>query len=97
MLTPQHTFTFIREVDTVQTYDADTPAAIIAAGVEMMRRQAQLDTERLRGDWEAASSAYAAARSSADDDEKDLAARRAAATALSEHINRSLLDPPLAE
>jgi hypothetical protein len=97
LLTPQHTFTFVREVDTTQTYDADTPAAVIAAGVETMRRQAQLDTNRLRGDWEAASSAYAAARLSADDDERDLAARRAAATALSEHINASLLEPPLAE
>lgn len=97
VLTPEHTFTFAREVDTVQTYDADTPAAIIAAGVETMRRQAQLDTNRLRGDWEAASSAYAAARVSADDDEQDLAARRAAATALSDHINASLLEPPLAE
>ncbi len=97
LLTPQHTFTFVREVDTVQTYDTDTPAAIIAAGVETMRRQAQLDTDRLRGDWEAASTAYAAARTGADDDEKDLAARRAAATALSEHINASLLEPPLPE
>ena len=33
----------------------------------------------------------------ADDDQHQLAARRAAALALSEHINASLLEPPLVE
>jgi hypothetical protein len=97
LLTPQHTFTFVREADTEQLYPADTPAAIIATSVEAMRRQARLDTDRLRGLWQAASSAYEAARLSAADDEQDLAAQRAAATALSEHINASLGQPPLAE
>ncbi|MGH2896116.1 MAG: hypothetical protein ACRDPM_23005, partial [Solirubrobacteraceae bacterium] len=97
LLTPQHTFTFVRETDTAHTYDADAPAAIIATSVEAMRRQAQVDTDRLRGHWQAASSAYEAARLRADDDERDLAAQRAAATALSEHINASLHQPPLVE
>jgi hypothetical protein len=97
LLTERHTFTFVRETDAEKTYDADTPAAVIAASVETMRRQARLETDRLRGLWEAASSAYQAALSSADDDQQRLAAQRAAATALSEHINASLLEPPLVE
>jgi hypothetical protein len=97
VLTAQHTFTFVRETDDEMTYDADTPAEVIATAVETMRRQARLDTDRLRGHWEAASTAYAAALLSAHDDEQRLAAQRAAATALSEHINASLLEPPLLE
>ncbi len=65
--------------------------------VETMRREARLETDRLRGLWEAASSAYAAAALSDQDDQQQLVARRAAATALSEHINTSLLEPPLVE
>jgi hypothetical protein len=70
---------------------------VIATTVETMRRQARLETDRLRELWEAASTAYAAALSSAEDDQQRLAAQRAAATALSEHINASLLEPPLVE
>ena len=73
------------------------PEEVIAATVEGMRRQARLDTDRLAAQWEAASSAYAAALSSAHDDQERLAAQRAAARALSDHINASLLEPPLVE
>ena len=97
VLTAQHTFTFVRETDAEETYDAHAPAEVIATAVETMRRQARLDTDRLRGDWEAASTAYEAALLDADDDQQRLAAQRAAATALSEHINASLLEPPLVE
>jgi hypothetical protein len=97
VLTAQHTFTFVRETEAEQTFAADAPAQEIAATVETMRRQARLDTDRLRGNWEAASSAYDAALFSAEDDQQRLAAQRAAATALSEHINASLLEPPLVE
>jgi hypothetical protein len=97
VLTPEHTFTFVREVDAEQTYDAHASAEVIAEGVETMRRQARLETDRLRGLWEAASTAYDAAMFSAHDDQQRLAAERAAATALSEHINASLLEPPLVE
>lgn len=96
LVTPS-TFSFDRHADTEQRYDADAPAEVISAGVETMRRQARLDTDRLRGDWEAASSAYEAALLSAEDDQQRLAAQRAAAAALSEHINASLLEPPLVE
>jgi hypothetical protein len=96
LITP-HTFTFVRHVDAEETYDVDAPAEVIATGVETMRRQARLETDRLRGNWEAASSAYDAALLSADDDQQRLAAQRAAATALSQHINASLLEPPLIE
>jgi len=96
LVTP-HTFTFVRHSDTERTYDVDTPAEVIAAGVETMRRQARLETDRLRGNWEAASTAYEAALLSAHDDQQRLVAQRAAATALSEHINASLLEPPLVE
>ena len=97
VFTAQHTFTFVRETDAVETYDAHASAEVIAMSVETMRRHARLETDRLRGLWEAASTAYAAALFSAHDDQQRLAAQRAAATALSEHINTSLLEPPLVE
>jgi hypothetical protein len=97
VLTAQHTFTFAREIAAEKTYDADTPAEIIATSVETMRREARLETDRLRGLWEAAAGAYEAALHDADDNAQLLAARRAAATALSEHINASLLEAPLVE
>ena len=96
LVTPS-TFTFVRHADAEQRYDADAPAEVIAAGVEMMRRRARLDSDRLRGDWDAASSAYEGALLSAKDDRQRVAAQRAAAVALSEHINASLLEPPLVE
>ena len=60
-----------------------------------MRRQARIETDRFRELWEAASTAYAAALPNAHDEQQRLAAQRAAAIALSEHINASLLEPPL--
>lgn len=97
VLTAHNTFTFVRETEAEKTYDADAPAEVIASGVEEMRRQARIENDRTGGLWEAASSAYAATLSSADDDKQRLAAQRAAAIALSEHINKSLLEPPLVE
>jgi hypothetical protein len=97
VLTSQHTFTFVRHTDAERTFDADAPAEEIASTVETMRRQARLETDRLRELWETASTSYAAALLGADDEQQQLAAQRAAATALSEHINASLLEPPLTE
>jgi hypothetical protein len=97
VLTAHNAFTFVRETEAEKTYDADAPAEVIASSVEEMRRQARIETDRTRGLWEAASSAYAATLSSTDDDKQRLAAQRAAAVALSEHINKSLLEPPLVE
>jgi hypothetical protein len=97
VLTAQHTFTFVRETDAEETYDADTSAEVIASAVETMRRRARLDTDRVRDLWDTTFSAYQAALMSADDDQQRLAAQQAAATALSEHINASLLEPPLVE
>src|SRR5947209_858457 len=97
VLTAQHTFTFTRETDSEHTFEPAASAEVIATTVETMRRETRLAPDRLRGDWEAASTAHAAALLSADDDQQRLTAERAAATALSEHINASLLDPPLVE
>ncbi|MGZ6617067.1 MAG: hypothetical protein ACXVFQ_21915 [Solirubrobacteraceae bacterium] len=97
VLTAHHTFTFVRETSADQTYDADASAESIATTVETMRRQARIDTDHLRELWEAASTTYTAALNSAHDEQQRLAAQRAAATALSEHINASLLEPPLVE
>ena len=97
VLTAHNTFTFVREPGAEKTYDADSPAQVIAGSAEEMRRQARIETDQICGLWEAASSAYAAALSSDDDDRQRLAAQRAAAIALSEHINESLLEPPLVE
>jgi hypothetical protein len=97
VLTERGTFTFVRQPEAAETYDADVSAEVIAAAVETARRRARLETDRLHELWEAASTAYDAALLSARDDKERLAARRAAATALSEHINASLLEPPLVE
>jgi hypothetical protein len=97
VLTTQRTFTFVREINATETYDADASAAEIATAVETIRRQARLETDRVRELWEAAFIAYTAALLSANDDEQQRAAQQAAATALSEHINASLLEPPLVE
>jgi hypothetical protein len=96
-LTPEGTFTFVREVDASETYGAHVSAHVIASAVETMRRNARLDTDRLEELWEAASTAYAAALLGENDDREREAAERAAATALSEHINASLREPPLME
>jgi hypothetical protein len=97
VLTEQHTFTFVRKPDAVKLYDADVAAAVLASAVETMRHQARLDTDRLRNLWETASTAYVAELSNADDEQQRSAAERAAATALSEHINATLREPPLVE
>jgi hypothetical protein len=97
VLTERNTFTFVREPDLEHVHGADAPAEVIAADVETMRRQARLQTDRQRDLWDAASSAYSAALHSAHDDQERLAAQRAAAVALSEHINASLLEAPLVE
>jgi hypothetical protein len=97
ILTAAHTFTFVRETDTEKTYGAHATAEVIATTVETMRRHARLETDHLRELWEAASTTYAATLADADDEQQRMAAERAAATALSEHINASLREPPLIE
>jgi hypothetical protein len=97
VITTKHSFTFVRETDAETTFDADTSAEVIASTVETMRRRARLDTDRVRDLWDTTSTVYKAALMSADDDQQRLAAQQAAATALSEHINASLLEPPLVE
>ena len=97
ILTGRNTFTFVRETDVQHIHEADAPAEVIATDVETMRHESRLQTDRLRQLWDAASTAYAAAMLSADDDEQRVAAQRAAALALSEHINASLLQAPLME
>jgi hypothetical protein len=97
VLTAHDTFTFVRETSAEETYDADASAEAIATAVETMRRQARIDTDRMHELWEAASTTYAAALTTAHDEQQRLVAQRAAATALSEHINASLLEPPLVE
>jgi hypothetical protein len=97
VLTAHQTFTFARVLEAEETYDAHAPAEVIAAAVETMRRQARLESDRLGDLWEAGSTAYAAALLSAEDDQQRVAAQRAAAIALSEHLNASLLEPPLVE
>jgi hypothetical protein len=97
VLTERHTFTFVREIDLDHIHEVDAPAEAIALDVETMRHQARLLTDRMRERWEAASTAYDAALLSSDDDQARLAADRAAALALSEHINATLLEAPLQE
>jgi hypothetical protein len=97
VLTEQHTFTFVRKLDAAPLYDADVPAEVLASAVETTRRQARLDTDRLRNLWETASAAYTAELPDGDNEQQRLAAQRAAATALSEHINAALREPPLVE
>ena len=97
VLTPQGTFTFDRLTEDAELFDADAAAEAIADRVETLRREARLKTDRRRELWEAGSIAYVAALSSADEDREQIAAKRAAALALSQHLNASLREPPLAE
>jgi hypothetical protein len=97
VLTPQHTFTFVRRTDAETILGADTSAEVLAATAESMRRQARLESDRLHALWQTASTAYAAALASDRDDQRQLAGQRAAAVALSEHINASLREPPVVE
>jgi hypothetical protein len=96
-LTDRNTFTFVRESDIEHRHGVDAPAEVIATDVETMRRQARLQTDRMCELWHAASTAYSAALLNAHDDQERLAADRAAAHALSEHINASLLEAPVVE
>jgi hypothetical protein len=96
-LTSGHTFTFDRVAEARATFDPDTPAHVIADRVETLRREARLETDRQGELWDAARTAYDAALIDADDEQQQLAARRAGALALSQHINASLLQPPLIE
>jgi hypothetical protein len=96
-LTERNTFTFLRESDIEHLHGVDAPAEAIAADAETMRRQARLQTDRMRELWQAASTAYSAALLNAQDEQEQLAAHRAAALALSEHINASLLEAPVVE
>jgi hypothetical protein len=52
VLTTHNTFTFVRETEGEKTYDADAPAQVIAGSVEEMRREARIETDRIRGLWE---------------------------------------------
>lgn len=97
VLTERHTFTFVRESEAEHVHGVDAPAEVIATDAETMRREARLQTDRLQELWQAASTAYCAALLSAHDDQERQAAHRAAALALSEHINASLLEQPLVE
>jgi hypothetical protein len=97
VLTPGGTFTFTREAETRRTFDAHAPASEVAAAVEDLRRETSAETERTRGLWEAAAGAYEAQLWDQEGEEDRLAARRAAATALSEHLNATLREPPLTE
>lgn len=97
VLTERNTFTFVRETDIEHIHAVDAPAEVIVTDVELMRRQARVQTDRMRELWDAASTAYSAALLSAHDDQARLAAHRVAALALSEHINASLLEAPLLE
>ena len=65
--------------------------------MEDLRRETHAETERVRGLWEAAAGAYEAQLWDQEGEQDRLAARRAAATALSEHLNASLREPPLVE
>ena len=62
-----------------------------------MRREARLDTDRTPWPLGGRLRRLRGGDVSADDDKQRLAAQRAAAIALSEHINESLLEPPLVE
>lgn len=97
VLTDRSTFTFVRESDLEHVHEVDAPAEVIAADVETMRRQARVQTDRMKGLWDTVSTAYSTALLAAHDDQQRLAAHRAAALALSEHINASLLEVPLVE
>jgi hypothetical protein len=93
----ERTFTFVREEVAQEVHSADEPAAAVAERAELLRRQAALDTDRARADFEAARDAYQQALMARDDEQQRRAALQAASQALSERINAHLRDPPLTE
>ena len=98
VLTEQHTFTFVRQTDA----ETDLRCRRSGRGDRDRRRD---DAPRRRGSRPTVFANCGKRRRpptrrrllSAEDEQQQLAAQRAAATALSEHINASLLEPPLVE
>lgn len=90
-------FTFVREEIGRELHSADEPAAAVTERAELLRRQAALDTERAREQFEVAQAAYQEALMLRDDEQQRRAALQAASHALSERINQHLRDPPLTE
>lgn len=90
-------FTFAREIELTEVHSGDEPAAVVTERAELLRRQAALDTERERAQFEAAADVFERAALEGDDDRERQAVRAAASRALSEQINSHLRDPPLIE
>lgn len=93
----ERAYTFVREEVAREVHSGDEPAAAVTERAELLRRQAAAETERARGQFEAARDAYDRVLIAEDDEQQRRAALRAASQALSERINSNLRDPPLTE
>ena len=88
-------FGFSRTATVLERHPAEMGAAVIAERAELIRHQAQRDTDRARERYEAAAGVRETARLSAEHDAQAREADAAAARALTERINAHLRDPPL--
>jgi hypothetical protein len=95
--TRERRFTFVRELESREVHSGDEPGAMVTERAELLRRQAAMETERARGDFEAAHGAYERTLIADADEQQRRAALHAASQALSDRINSHLKDPPLAE
>ena len=90
-------FAFTRTATVVERHPAEMGAAVVAERAELIRREAQRDTERARERYELATGDRETARLSAERDAQARDAEVAASRALTEQINAHLRDPPLSE
>ena len=90
-------FAFTRTATVVERHPAEMGAAVVAERAELIRREAQRDTERARERYELALGDRETARLSAERDAQSRDAEVAASRALTEQINARLRDPPLSE
>ncbi len=95
--TDENGFRFVREVQLTEVHSGDEPAALVTERAELLRRQAAIDTEHAREEFQVEADAYEMAQLGSEDEREQLAARRAASHALSEQINANLRDPPLTQ
>jgi hypothetical protein len=87
----------VTTVEHTEVHSAEEPGAVVAERAEAVRRQAALDTEAARQEFERAAGDVEAERLRSESEQRVREALRAESQALSERINANLRDPPLTE
>lgn len=90
-------FTFVAAVEHSEVHSAEEPGAVVAERAETLRRQAALDTDAARQEFERVAGDVESERLRSESEQRVREALRAESEALSERINTNLRDPPLTE